>query len=490
MNNDLLHLYKKASFTDLYGGSIVFTTVSFVIIIGVIVFLVGNFILSEIEEDWENKRCQPPYTLFAGMINKDKTKSYTEKMNENQAYCMKEVSDETFASIREPIKKASVEIEKNQIRLSGDLNEVHNTIEKDQKDTKNFFEKIQNIMKLVALQTQKVIAKLKDSLNKLTAVLTSSIQVVSVIGTMFWKAIYYFKQLLIMIRNYTIGVIIGLTLLIIALIFSFNWVSAGVTSAFLALVSIFFATIMLFIPAISNTIETANMQMNSACFDGMTRIKTIQGIYKNIKNIQVGDILEDNSIVTATMKIPYTKKYKMVNIEGISVTFDHRLFHEGKLIHAKNHPEAIVLDMYDTDYLYCLNTNHKTIQIENHTFLDWDDLSYNEYVLVEHNLQKHLKKFMPFQYYFEKGFDCESTIEMENGFKKVEDIKIGDITLHNEVVLCIIDLLYSVRGEKRKHFVTTKGTLTVHNEVYYDFDREKEYFLYSYKEDYVFDTLR
>lgn len=490
LNHDLLHLYKNASFTDLYGGSIVFTTVSFVIIISVIMFLVGNFILSEIEQDWENKRCQPPYTLFAGMINKDKTKSYTEKMNENQAYCMKEVSDETFESIREPIEKASIEIEKNQIRLNGDLNQIQDTIEKDKSETTSFFENIQTIMKLVALQSQKVIAKLKDSLHKLTAVLTSSIQVVSIIGTMFWKAIYYFKQLLIMIRNYTIGVIIGLTLLIIVLLFSLNWVSAGVTSAFLALVSIFFATIMLFIPAVSNTIETANMQMNSACFDGMTRIKTVQGIYKNIKNIQVGDILEDNSVVTATMKIPYTKKYKMVTIGGIVVTFDHRLFHKGSLIQAKNHPEAISMDVYDTDYLYCLNTNHKTIQIENHTFLDWDDLSYNEYVLVEHNVQKHLKTFMPFQYYFEKGFDCESTIEMDDGFKKVKDIKIGDSTIHNEVILCIIDLLYSCRGEKRKHFITSKGTITICNEVFYDFDREKEYFLYSYKEDHAHDTVR
>ena len=97
---------------------------------------------------------------------------------------------------------------------------------------------------------------------------------------------------------------------------------------------------------------------------------------------------------------------------------------------------------------------------------------------------------MPFQYYFEKGFDCESTIEMDDGFKKVKDIKIGDSTIHNEVILCIIDLLYSCRGEKRKHFITSKGTITICNEVFYDFDREKEYFLYSYKEDHAHDTVR
>lgn len=336
-------------------------------------------------------------------------------------------------------------------------------------------------MKLVALQSQKVLANLRDSLHKLTAVLTSSIQVVSIIGTMFWKAIYYFKQLLIMIRNYTIGVIIGLTLLIIALVFSFNWISAGVTSAFLALVSVFFATIMLFIPAVSNTIETANMQMNSACFDGETTIKTIHGT-KHIKHIKVGDILEGDLIVTATMKVPYTKQYTMVNIDEIIVTSDHRVFHGRKLIKAKDHPNAKLLDEYNTDYLYCLNTNFKTIPIENQLFLDWDDLDYNEYVLIIQNLRKHMKKSVPFDYCFEKGFDNSQIIECVDGPKKVDDIKIGDVTADNEIILCIIELLYSIKGEKRKHFITSKGTITINNKIFNDFDREKEYFLYKNKE--------
>jgi len=489
MTDNLLHLYKKASFTDLYGGSIVFASISFIIIGIILAILVGNYVVSEIESDWKNKRCEPPYNLFAGIVDKDKNKSYTEKLNENQAYCMKTVSDETFDAIREPISKISKQIEANQVLLNDDLNEVQATIEKDQKDTMSFFEKIQNMMKLFALQSQKVIVNLKDSLHKLTAVLTSSIQVVSIIGTMFWKSIYYFKQILIMIRNYTIGVIVGLTLLIIALVFSFNWVSAGISGAFLALVSIFFATIMLFIPAVTNTIETANMQMNSACFDENTVIKTTEGAYVSIKNIQVGDVLADNCTVTSTMKVPYIQKYKMVSIDGIIVTSDHRIFHECEFINASEHPDAVVLHDYNTEFLYCVNTTYKTIPIKNHIFLDWDDLTYNEYILIEKNLTRIFKTNVSFDSVFENGFDGELTIECKHKNKKIKDIEIGDETRKNEVILCVIDLLYSSNGEKRKHFITSTGTISINDNTYHDFDREKEYFLYSYKEEHDCDTF-
>lgn len=476
-NDPLLKLYKNASFVDLYGGSILFTFVCSALVFGSIIIATSNYVIENTEKDWKNKRCQPPYNLLAGFIDKDKNKSFSQKTKENQEYCMKQVSSDSIKSIERPLKKAAQSIEVNQIKLNQHLDETHEKIQRDHEETQSFFERIQNIMYFAGMETQKLLAKLKDSLQKLTAVLTSSINVVSIIGEMFWKAIYFFKQLLIMIRNYTIGVITGLSLLLIVLFLSFNWVAAGFTSAFLALTSVFFMTIMLFIPAVTNTIETANMQMNSACFDGNTKVKTLQGIKVSMCDLQVGDELEDESIVTAIMKIPYYKQYRMVQIDDIIVTDDHRMVYQGDLIESGDCKIAKSLDNYKAEYLYCVNTSYKTIPIGEYVFLDWDDLSYDEYMEIEKNVGRLTKSYISFPNFFEKGFSGDLYVECKDKVKQIKDLRIGDVTSKNEVILCIIDLLYSKHGEKHKHFITSTGTITIDNEKYLDFDKEKEYYL-------------
>lgn len=476
-NDPLLKLYKNASFVDLYGGSILFTFVCSTLVFGSIIVAISNYIIDNTEKDWKSKRCQPPYNLLAGFIDKDKNKSFSQKTRENQEYCMKQVSSSSIQSIERPLKKAAQSIEVNQIKLNQHLDETQEKIQQDHEETQSFFERIQNIMHFASMETQKILAKLMDSLQKLTAVLTSSINVVSIIGEMFWKAIYFFKQLLIMIRNYTIGVITGLSLLLIGLFLSFQWIAAGFTGAFLALTSIFLMSIMLFIPAVTNTIETANMQMNSACFDGNTKVKTLQGINVSISDLQVGDVLEDESVVTATMKVPYYNKYRMVKIDNVIVTSDHRMVYQGNLIECGNCEIAQIIDNYEEKYLYCINTSYKTIPINNYIFLDWDDLSYNEYIEIDHNINRFTKSYMSFQNFFEKGFNDELYIECEDKMKQIKDLRIGDVTSRNEQILCVIDVLYSKDEMKHKHFITSTGTITINNNTYLDFDKEKEYYL-------------
>lgn len=482
-NDPLLKLYKNASFVDLYGGSILFTFVCSTLVFGSIIVATSNYVIENTEKDWKSKRCQPPYNLLAGFIDKDKNKTFSQKTRENQEYCMKQVSSSSIESIERPLKKAAQSIEVNQIKLNQHLDETQEKIKQDHEETQSFFERIQNIMHFASMETQKILAKLKDSLQKLTAVLTNSINVVSIIGEMFWKAIYFFKQLLIMIRNYTIGVITGLSLLLIALFLTFNWIAAGFTGAFLALTSVFLMTIMLFIPAITNTIETANMQMNSACFDGDTKVKTLQGITVSMSELQLGDVLEDESIVTAIMKIPYHKNYKMVNIDDIIVTADHRMVYQGNLIECGDCEIAKPLDNYDLDYLYCINTSYKTIPIQKYLFLDWDDLSYEEYMEIERNIGKFTESHISFQHLFERGFNNNSTIHCRDNVKKIKELNIGDVTIHNETILCVVDVLHSNNGEKRKHFITSTGTFTVNDETFLDFDKEKEYYLYFNKDE-------
>lgn len=476
---DILQIYKNSSYTDLYGGSIIFTILATLLLVYIIYVIISQNIISYIEMNWDELKCTPPYNMFAGIIHKHNKKTFSQKLKENQDQCMKNVFHETTKGFEEPLKYAAQNVEAAQVRTGGHLDDIAENIYRDSKETKSFFTYIQNIMKITALYSQKSLSSLKDSIHKLTAVLTSAINVVSIIGTMFWKAIYFFKQLLLLIRNYTIGVITGLSLLIIAFVFSFNWIAAGVTGTFLALTTVFFTMIMLFIPVVANTIDTANMQMNSACFHGDTMIKTKQGIHVKMKDLQVGDVLEDQSIVTATMKIPYHDSYKMVNIDGIIVTADHRIVYKNNLISSDCHPNHKPLTRFYTDYLYCINTNLKTIPIQHYTFLDWDDLSHDEYLCIQENVREKTKIHVSLDTFFERGFDENTDITCKTETKKLHQLKIGDITAHNEYILCIIDVLHSINGEKRKHIITSTGTFTIKDHVYLDFDKEKEYYLYQ-----------
>lgn len=475
---DILQIYKNSSFTDLYGGSIIFSLLSAILLSYIIYVIVSQYFINYIEENWNDLKCTPPYNMFAGIIHNHNDKTFSQKIKENQNQCMKNVFHETTKGFEEPLKHASRNLEASQVRSDGHLDDMQENIHRDSKETHSFFEHIQNIMKLTALYSQKSIATLKDSIHKLAAVLTSSINVVSIIGGMFWKAIYFFKQLLVLIRNYTIGVITGLSLLIIVFVFSFNWIAAGVTGTFLALTTVFLTMIMLFIPTIVNTIDTANMQMNSACFHGETKIKTKQGISVKIKDLQVGDVLEDNSIVTSTMKIPYHDSYTMVNIDGIIVTSDHRIVYKNGLISCDCHPNNKPLVNFSTDYLYCINTNLKTISVKNYTFLDWDDLSHDEYIFIQENVREKTNVNVSIDSFFERGFDENTDIECITETKKLYQLRIGDETARNEHILCIVDVLHSINGEKRKHVITSTGTFTINSHVYLDFDKEKEYYLY------------
>ena len=117
-NDPLLKLYKNASFVDLYGGSILFTFVCSTLVFGSIIVAISNYIIDNTEKDWKSKRCQPPYNLLAGFIDKDKNKSFYQKTRENQEYCMKQVSSSSIQSIERPLKKAAQSIEVNQIKLN------------------------------------------------------------------------------------------------------------------------------------------------------------------------------------------------------------------------------------------------------------------------------------------------------------------------------------------------------------------------------------
>jgi hypothetical protein len=123
------------------------------------------------------------------------------------------------------------------------------------------------------------------------------------------------------------------------------------------------------------------------CFYPMTKIRLQNGNIVAIKDINLGDVLENGSIVYSTMRIDnvdrnstlrkeklYIIKKTGVNKENIHVTGSHLVFDKrvNKFIPVSNYADA-ALSNVATDYLSCLITSDHKIKIGEEVFWDWED---------------------------------------------------------------------------------------------------------------------
>jgi len=118
------------------------------------------------------------------------------------------------------------------------------------------------------------------------------------------------------------------------------------------------------------------------CFYPETKIKLKNGNIVSIKDINLGDVLENGSIVYSTMKIDnknntedlYCIKGKGVNGLDIYVTGSHLVFDDSKrnFIKVSEYNKAIKTNV-KTDWFSCLITSDNKIKIGSELFWDWED---------------------------------------------------------------------------------------------------------------------
>ena len=118
-----------------------------------------------------------------------------------------------------------------------------------------------------------------------------------------------------------------------------------------------------------------------ACFHPSTLVKLKNGEIKKMKDLDLGDVLKDESQVRCVMKLSnfsgetYYKFPKSgVNEKDIYVTGRHFVKSDnGKFIHVKDHPEAIKMPNKKIKWLSCLITDKHRISIGTKEFWDWED---------------------------------------------------------------------------------------------------------------------
>lgn len=118
------------------------------------------------------------------------------------------------------------------------------------------------------------------------------------------------------------------------------------------------------------------------CFAPTTIIRLKNGSIKTIKDIDLGDVLEDESVVESVMKIDnkrepiplYVIKNSGVENQDIFVTGSHLVFDssQNKFITVDKYSKAILTNLH-SEWFSCLITSNHKIKIGNEIFWDWED---------------------------------------------------------------------------------------------------------------------
>lgn len=119
------------------------------------------------------------------------------------------------------------------------------------------------------------------------------------------------------------------------------------------------------------------------CFHPETNVMLKDGTIKNMKDIKMGDILEDGSVVQAVLQINnrqnivplYEIKGSGVNGENIYVTGTHLIYdnESQKFVTCDKYFNATISEEITTDWFSCLITDTHNIKIGKELFWDWED---------------------------------------------------------------------------------------------------------------------
>jgi hypothetical protein len=196
------------------------------------------------------------------------------------------------------------------------------------------------------------------------------------------------------------------------------------------------------IESINNII--CSLPFVNCCFDENTIIQTYthNNILKNklIKDIKVGDVLEDNTIVLGIIKSKYTNQ-DMYSYNDIIVTGNHYVYDNGEHKTIDKCEKSILIHDYKKDYVYCLITSTQKIKINNIIFSDYfdiDDLSIqNE---IQNKIISKLNNIDTISSFNYKNklplwcFEKSTMIKMyDNSEKEIQHISIGDDTYYGRV---------------------------------------------------------
>lgn len=450
------NMYKNVGYFDEYGGS-----VFLFILLTIVLFIAHSYSVvmlnvKPIKENWASERCKPGVIPFAGLINRPHGTSINDYTNQNFQYCLQNILISITGYAVEPITYATALLNKTFLELAQGLTYMNNLMANIRANIASMTENTMTRIANVLVPLQHILIVLKDFMGKARGIFTASLY--TSLGTYFALKSFLgsIGQILIIILTILAGLIIGFWLI------PFTWPTAITMTAIFVSVSIPLAIMLAFMSEvlhinIDSPIPALPSKPNM-CFDKNTFLKMNDGKKKKIIDIQPGDVLHNNNLVTAKLTLD-AKNMEMYDLHGIIVSGEHCVYYHDLRIPVKNHPFSKKLLNYKEPAIYCLNTSKKFIEIEYLVFSDWDELYDKELTklrdaLYQMNQGLIINENEWLHRYFDSGFSPNTVLTTNRGEKlEMKDVKIRDTLENGEIVCGIVEVYGSnLETQNKYHF--------------------------------------
>ena len=483
-------MYENLSYLDQYGGSVLFFILLLTILFIIVSYTQVMKNIQPIKDDWVNQRCKPQVIPFAGLINKPDNMTASDFTSQNFTNCMQNILTGITGFAVQPITYLTSSIQEAFTEIMEAVQYMRTILSSIRSSITGVIQDIMSRMANIMIPIQTILISFKDFSEKVKGILTAGLY--TSLGS-YYALTSFLKALM----QFIITLLIILVALILAMwIIPFTMPLAATMTAVFVSISIPLAILLVFMKDtlhIDSGYSIPGVPSRPSCFDKNTLIKMNTGQYKKITEICVGDMLENNIIVTATLKLDsQCQIQKIYKLNETIVSEYHIVKFDDKWIHVSKHPKSILINNYKEPYLYCLNTNTKIINVNGDIYLDWDELFENDIINIKHkyinskniNSDTYLNDIHSF---FTFGFNENTKLKMVSNIKKIKDIDVGDLLENNNKIMGIVKLKNNLGNINLFHLITEKQYFYIYdeknelNEKYHDYDYNIESFLYFNK---------
>jgi hypothetical protein len=430
---NLKSMYDNQTYFDQYGSSVIMLIILIFVLICVISYCLIMVNAQPIIDDWPNQRCKPQIMPIAGFITHPEGVTASEYTAQNFTYCTQNILTSITGEALQPLTYVTSTFTVITEGLLNSLNAIRGMFDK----IRGFFESIsKEIMgRIMNIMTplQQIIISFKDLIGKIQGSMTAGL--FTALGSY-----YTLKSMLGAIAQFIIIILIAMAIIIVILwILPFTWGAAAAGTAVFLGIAIPMAIILQFFNDKFH-INGLKSIPHLKCFDKNTYIAMNDGNSRKIKDIQVGDILANNNMVTGKIMVE-TKGSIMYELDDIFVSDSHIVKYCDKWIPVSKHPNAKKCTFYQEPYLYCLNTTNKTITINGYIFSDWDEINDEDIVNIQKNTNHMFNEKNDIHKCLDSGFVGHTEIKLNDGIvKEIKDVCVGDILENNTTVYGIVEI--------------------------------------------------
>ena len=433
-NDKIKNLYQKDTYISKYGGSVFLTVGILVIFITLIIQHSLAGYVKSLKKRWPEIKCNPLILPFAGYINAPPETSNMDYTASNFTECLDDILEDVTKLKTEAIRNTSAVMNDG----IGDMHKVaQNTrqlMSKMRKSSGGTFQSTQGKIFNVMTPLKSMLTTSKSTIGKIHGIATANLYTSMGIG-IFGKSFAFAIQIALIIFVVVLLLFIG-SAMFLAVTFMFSFLPFTLIGGLVLLskpVRLLFYLMFEGMEDIIKSIILAGevIETTSLCFDKDTPIYVKGKGEIKIKDVKLNDCLIDGGHVTALFKVA-NKNKNIYNLNGVIVSGRHMIECENNsFIDSKEHKNSKKMENYKNPYLYCLNTTTKRIIIKTIKFLDWDEIDYDDEIILKEKTQvTNIHK------YLDSGLDGETMFDMKDGSQiPLKNVKVNDILKGGEHVL-------------------------------------------------------